>query len=114
MATRAPAIIALSTSRPEWTPPVTARSALNLPVQDGDPVQPQQQFVRRTQAQVRPDLQRGQVEVRLVEAVEQHQRVGPRLGQPPGEGGRGAEERPDFHGQRQNWTLSRTARTIST
>ena len=41
----APAIIALSTSSAVWTPPVMARSALICAVQDGHPVQPQQQLL---------------------------------------------------------------------
>ena len=51
---------------------------LQVVEQDRHPVQPQQQFLRRAQLQPRLDLQRLQVEVRLVKAVEQHQPGRPR------------------------------------
>ena len=49
---------------------------LDVAVQHRDPVQPQQQLVRIAEDQVGHHFQRFQIEIRLVEAVEQHQAVG--------------------------------------
>ena len=114
MATLAPAIIDLQHVGRRVDAAGHGQVGLDPAVEDGDPVQAQQQFVRRAQAQGRPDLQQAQVEVRLVEAVEQHQGVGPRLAQPPGERRRGAEERARFSPPAAAGRFSRTARTIST
>ncbi len=83
IATVAPAIMALSTSRAVWTPPVAARSADDPAVEDRDPAQRQAQVVRVAQRQARHNLQHLQVQVRLVEAVEQHQAVGAGLDEAP-------------------------------
>ncbi len=76
MATRAPAIIAFTTSVAGVHAAGERQVGLDAAVQHRHPVQPQQQLVRVAQDQVGHHFQRFQVEIRLVEAVEQHQRVG--------------------------------------
>ena len=50
----------------------------DVTVEDRDPVQPHEQLVRARQGQARHDLELLEVEVRQVEAVEEHQPVGAR------------------------------------
>ena len=45
------------------------------PVKNGDPVQPQQQFLRTAQRQTGNDLERFNVEIRLVKAIKEDQAV---------------------------------------
>jgi len=47
----------------------------NPTVENGDPVQPQQQFLRTAQRQARHDFERFNVEIRLVEAIKEDQPV---------------------------------------
>ena len=82
IATRAPAIIAFSTSSAVWTPPVTARSACMCPYRIATQCSRSSSSCERAQREVRHHLQVLQIEVGLVEAVEQHQAVGARLVQP--------------------------------
>ena len=49
---------------------------LDVAVEHGDPVQAQQQLVGVAEDQVGNHFQRFQVEIRLVEAVEEHQAIG--------------------------------------
>ena len=78
IATRAPAIMAFRTSCGGVHAPGDGEIGPDVTVEDGDPVQPHQQLVRARQREVRHDLEVLQIEVRQVEAVEQHQRVGAR------------------------------------
>ena len=79
MATLAPAAIDFSTSSAVWTPPVIAMSALILSNRIATQCRRSCQLVGAAQNQVRNHLQRFQVEVGLVEAVEHHQSIRARL-----------------------------------
>ncbi len=57
----------------------------DAPVQDRDPAQRQPQIVRAAERQAGHHLQRLQIEVGLIEAVEQHQPVGAGLGESLGQ-----------------------------
>ena len=65
-------------------------------VQDRDPAQRQAQLIRAAQHQVRHDLVIVQVEVGLIEAVEQHQGIRARVGQPLGHIAHRAEVRAEL------------------
>src|SRR5258707_2347700 len=73
IATCAPAIMDFRTSWALCTPPVIARLARNPSIENGNPVQPQQQFLRTTQGQAGHDFERFNVEVRLVKAIKKDQ-----------------------------------------
>ena len=100
MPTSAPASRAFSSPAASWMPPVAASEALDAAVQDGDPPQRHQQLVGRAQVESGLRLQALQIDVGLEEAVEQHQSVGARLGQPHAHVAHGAEVRPEFDRQR--------------
>ena len=58
----------------------TARNrqvGVDPPIEDGDPVQPQQQFLRTAQRQAGHHFERFNIEIRLVKAVEENQPVRP-------------------------------------
>jgi len=96
IATLAPAIMAFTTSVALCTPP-SAPGPFHAAVQHRDPVQAQQQLVRVAQNQVGHHLQRFQVEIRLVEAVEEHQASAPAR-RVSGHVGHRAEIRSQLHG----------------
>ncbi len=98
MATRAPAIIDFSTSSAGVHTAGDRQVRLNLPVKNRHPVEAQQQFVRRAQDEVGNDFQVFQVEIRLIEAIEQNQRIRAGLIQAPGRVGQRAEVGADFYG----------------
>ena len=69
-----------------WLVDTTRRREVGMypTVQDGDPAQGQAHGLGRAQVDARGDAHALQVDVGLVEAVEQHQGVGPGLLKPPG------------------------------
>ena len=98
MATLAPAIMDLTTSVAQCTPPVRAKIGADLAVERGDPVEPQRQLMRIAEDQVRDYFERFQVEIGLIEAVEEHQRVGARGVQAAGHVAHGTEVGPQLDG----------------
>ena len=100
MPTSAPASRAFSSPAASWMPPVAASDAPDAAVQEGDPPQRHRQLGGRAQVELRLRLQGIQVDVGLEEAVEQHQAVGARLGQPHAHVAHGAEVRPHLDRQR--------------
>ena len=78
IATSAPTIRALSASVPEWIPEVAASPTRRpeLGPQDGDPAQRQAQLPGAAELDAVDHLERLEVEVGLVEAVEQDEPVG--------------------------------------
>ena len=49
---------------------------VNMSEDDRDPMQPQQQFLGATQSQAGHDFEQFEIQIGLIEAIEQHQRVG--------------------------------------
>ena len=75
--TCAPAIVDFTTSSPVWTPPVTASEAFDERRDRRNPAQPQRQFRGRRQMERTRHLEFLHIDIRVIEAVEQHQPVGP-------------------------------------
>ena len=76
MATLAPAIMALSTSRRGVHAAGQGEIRIDAAMQDGDPAQGQAQVAGCAQVKSVCDLQFFEVEIGLVEAVEEHQSIG--------------------------------------
>ena len=74
--------MAFSTSLWVWTPLVRAKSAIDFSVQDRDPAQGETQLGRGAQVQAVDDFEFVEIEIRLVEAVEQHQPISAGLDKP--------------------------------
>ena len=70
----------------------------DVTVQDGDPVEAHEQLVGARQGEPGHNLEALEIEVRQVEAVEEHQRVGAGTIQPLGQMGQRAEGVPDLDG----------------
>ena len=115
MATSAPTMSALTTS----VAGVDAGGGgqrdggAELRPQDGDPAQGQPQLPGLAQLDPGDDVERLEVEVGLVEAVEQHQPVGAGVDDLLREVGHRRVVGAELHGQRDRATAERTAPTIS-
>ena len=102
MATSAPTMSALTTSVPAWMPDRRRQRDVRAELwpQDGDPAQRQPQLPRLAQLDAGHDVERLEVEVGLVEAVEQHQPVGAGVDDARREVGHGRVVRAELHRER--------------
>ena len=96
MVTLAPTMSSFTTSSALWTPPVAARLSLYAPEKNSDPGQRQAKSLRRAQQDIRTDFQFFQINIGLVEAIEENQRVCAGFVQTMGHVRQVAEERAEL------------------